>query len=71
VWNDPPAKGLLSNISKDEIILYEKAQRINPLIVQVNRKGEVAINFKPKLKLMTIATDLKNDSLAFYIEPFN
>jgi hypothetical protein len=61
----------LHNSSQDEIALYEMAQRINPQIVQVNRKGEVSLNFKPKLKLMTIATALKNDSLAFYIEPFN
>jgi|LauGreDrversion4_2_1035121.scaffolds.fasta_scaffold114099_1 hypothetical protein len=51
--------------------LYEKAQRINPQIVQVNRKGEVGLIFKPKLKLMTIAAALNNNSLAFYIEPFN
>jgi hypothetical protein len=51
--------------------LYEKAQKINPQIVQVNRKGEVSLIFKPKLKLMTIATALNNDSLVLYIEPFN
>ena len=70
MWNDPPPL-MNYNTSLDEIMLYAKGQRINPRILKVNRKGEVAVNFKPILKMMKIANALKNDSLAFYIEPFN
>jgi hypothetical protein len=37
----------------------------------MNRKGELDLIFKPKMKLMKILSALKNDSLAFYLEKFN